>query len=156
MIQRKTATLLAASAQLGAVVTADHPTQIAGLYRFGESLGMAFQIQDDILGIWGDEQVTGKSAATDIRDRKKTLPVVYALSHAPRLAALYGSTTPTGKTDVQAILDILEEIGARAFADAMAEGYFRRALESLEASDFDPAAQAPLRELAASLLQRKA
>ena len=55
----------------------DDTERIDHYYRFGENLGMAFQIQDDILGAWGDEGVTGKSAAIDIRDKKKTLPVVY-------------------------------------------------------------------------------
>ena len=156
MVRHKTAALLAASAQLGAIVATEDPICIGALFRFGENLGMAFQIQDDILGIWGDEQVTGKSAATDIRDRKKTVPVVYSLHHAPQLAALYRGAHSLGDAEVQSILAILEQVGARQAAKAMAEGYSQQALRCLEESGISPTAQQPLRELAAFLLKREA
>jgi geranylgeranyl diphosphate synthase type I len=70
---------------------------VAGKYRwFGHHLGLAFQIKDDILGIWGDVEITGKSTSDDIQTRKKTLPVVYALERSPTLRELYaaGSIPP--------------------------------------------------------------
>jgi geranylgeranyl diphosphate synthase type I len=161
MIRQKTATLLATACGLGAMI-AGVESQIADhYYRFGENLGLAFQIQDDILGAWGDERVTGKSAATDIRDKKKTLPVVYVLNHpderlsAWQLVDLYGQEGPLDKAGIQTTLTILDRAGARAYAEEMAEGYYQQALESLEATGNDNEAQAALRELAASLLRRK-
>ena len=162
MIQGKTAALLATSAQLGAIVATDDAEQIEHLYQFGQNLGMAFQIQDDILGIWGDEQQTGKSAATDIRDRKKTLPVVYALNLSDRteavrrLAELYGQPDRLEPTDIQTVLNILEQLGAREYAEQVAESYYRRAVQSLDRLGLQNQATNALRELAASLLQRKA
>ena len=160
MIQRKTATLFAASAQLGAIVATDRAEMIDHFYHFGENLGMAFQIQDDILGIWGDQQVTGKSAATDIRDRKKTLPVVYVLNHsdertsADQLSDLYSQREPLDESGIRSALAILERTGALQYAEGMADRYYHQALESLDQIEDESAAQAHLRELAASLVGR--
>jgi geranylgeranyl diphosphate synthase type I len=177
MIQNKTAALLAASAEIGAIVATDGeaPSSAALIehYRcFGENMGMAFQIQDDILGTWGDEQMTGKSTATDIRDKKKTLPVVYALNHpedrqaAEELAGLYDSDEPLDEDGIRVALEILERLGSRQHAEQVAETYHRRALDSLaqcepQATSMQPASSTAqelawqhLRELAASLMGR--
>jgi geranylgeranyl diphosphate synthase type I len=161
MIQRKTATLFAVSAQVGAIVATDRAELIDRFYRFGENLGMAFQIQDDILGIWGDEQVTGKSVATDIRDRKKTLPVVYVLTHpveqtsAEQLSDLYShQRDPLDESGIRSALAILERTGALQYAEGMADRYYHQALKSLDQIEDESAAQAHLRELAASLTGR--
>jgi geranylgeranyl diphosphate synthase, type I len=162
MIERKTAALLAVSAQLGAIVATDNTTLIEHFRRFGHNLGMAFQIQDDILGTWGDEQQTGKSAATDIRDRKKTLPVVYALNHpgkteaARQLAHLYAQPDQLEPSTIQMVLDILERLDARQYAEQIAEEYYRLALQNLDQAGVENLATSTLRELAASLLQRQA
>jgi geranylgeranyl diphosphate synthase type I len=160
-IHHKTAALLAASTQLGAMVATDDAEQLDHYHRFGENLGMAFQIQDDILGAWGDEEVTGKSAATDIRDKKKTLPVVYVLNHpddpaaAQELAALYGRPGALDEAAIQQALGLLEQAGAREHAEEMAERYYRQALQSLSQAGSDSPAKSHLRELAASLLARQ-
>jgi geranylgeranyl diphosphate synthase type I len=162
MIRQKTAALLATSAQLGAIIATDDPELVAHYHRFGENLGMAFQIQDDVLGAWGDEEVTGKSAATDIRDRKKTLPVLYVLEHtaesddARQLADLYARPTPLDEVAVQQALAILDREGAREHAERTAETFYDAALTDLDATGIDNAAQTQLRELAASLLGRVA
>ncbi|MGD8487744.1 MAG: polyprenyl synthetase family protein [Anaerolineae bacterium] len=162
MIRHKTAALLSTSAQLGAIVAAGSALWNEQFYQFGENLGMAFQIQDDILGAWGDEAVTGKSAATDIRDKKKTLPVVYALNHdrdreaARRLAELYAQDGPLGPQQIAAALDIMEAVGAHVKAEEMAGMYYRRALQSLDQTGLQNGSIDDLRALAASLLDRQA
>jgi geranylgeranyl diphosphate synthase type I len=161
MIRHKTAALLAASAQLGAIVATDDASKVDHYCRFGENLGMAFQIQDDILGAWGDPQVTGKSAATDIRDKKKTLPVVYALNHpdhaaARQLAGLHAQEGPLDEAGIEAALDLLDGLGALQYSQEMAESYYRQALESLDETGGTNAARSTLRELSASLLGRAA
>ncbi len=93
MIGRKTAALIAASIEAGALLATDDETVIAAYRRFGWALGLAFQLNDDLLGIWGQERQTGKEP-TDVARRKKTLPVLYAFEHATpadrdRLVALY-------------------------------------------------------------------
>jgi geranylgeranyl diphosphate synthase type I len=161
MIQHKTAALLATSAQLGAIVATDDAELIPHLYHFGENLGMAFQIQDDILGAWGNEEVTGKSAATDIRDKKKTLPVVYALHQtgdrdaARALAELYAQPDLLNSSDIQTALALLNRVRARQYAEEMEAEYYRQALHSLNQTGIEDAAQSNLRELAASLMGRQ-
>ena len=83
MIGRKTAALIAASVQAGAMLATDDERIIDAYRSFGWALGLAFQLNDDLLGIWGDEQATGKEPS-DIAKRKKTLPLIYALEHATR------------------------------------------------------------------------
>lgn len=161
MIRRKTAALLAASAQLGAIVATDDREQQSSLHAFGDSLGMAFQIQDDILGIWGDEARTGKSAAIDLRDKKKTLPVVYALNQrdnpgvAQEIQALFRRDAPLGARAIRHALQILDRVQAREFSQALEEDYYRQALQKLDEAG-STTAKAQLAELAASLLQRSA
>ncbi len=162
MIRHKTAALLAAAAELGAIIATDDPSTIEHHRRFGENLGMAFQIQDDILGIWGEEEITGKSAATDIRDRKKTLPIVYALNQkadqptARRIAGLYARPGPLGVDAIQEVIELAEYVGAREYTEAMARDYYQRAMEHLERAGPANDAHRQLRQLAASLLGREA
>jgi geranylgeranyl diphosphate synthase type I len=117
MIAGKTGALLAAAPQLGALVAGAVPDVVTAYRQYGALLGRAFQLQDDILGIWGDEAATGKSAASDILSKKKSLPVVYALSHATigaRLRALYAGP-PFTWADVPVVLELLDAAGAREF-----------------------------------------
>src|SRR5512140_803307 len=98
MIGRKTAALIAGSIEAGALLATDDDDVIARYRRFGWSLGLAFQLNDDLLGIWGEEQNTGK-VPTDVARHKKTLPVLYAFEHATpadrrRLATLYALPEP--------------------------------------------------------------
>jgi geranylgeranyl diphosphate synthase type I len=161
MIRRKTAALLAASAQLGAIVATDDREQQSRLRAFGDRLGMAFQIQDDILGIWGDEARTGKSAAIDLRDKKKTLPVVYALNQrdnpgvAQEIQALFRRDAPLGARAIRHALHMLDRGQARDVSQALEEDYYRQALEKLDETG-STTAKTQLAELAASLLQRGA
>jgi geranylgeranyl diphosphate synthase type I len=160
MIQHKTAALLAAAAQIGAIVAADDAGTIARFRSFGENLGMAFQIEDDILGIWGEEELTGKSAATDLRDRKKTLPIIHALSQGrgsmstSHLAALYAQPEALTEEGIGAALAILESAHSRTYAEAMADRYLQHSLSSLV--KLPSPAQHILADLARSLVGRRA
>ena len=156
MIRGKTAALLAASVEMGASLGGAQPAQLASFQRFGESLGLAFQIQDDILGIWGDEQMTGKSAASDILARKKSLPVLYALNgpHGAALRELYARPRLTAD-DVPAVLDRLAAAGARPYAASLVETYSTAALQALHDAGLAPSGDL-LRDLALRLLDRQA
>ncbi|WP_416958225.1 polyprenyl synthetase family protein [Streptomyces sp. Agncl-13] len=117
MAEGKTGALLGCAVALGAVLGGAPPTTVAALDRAGRHLGIAFQLVDDVLGIWGDPAVTGKPVHGDLRERKKTFPVLAALSApgARRLAALLESGTEPA---VAAAL--IEEAGGRAAALAEA------------------------------------
>jgi geranylgeranyl diphosphate synthase type I len=158
MIRGKTAALFSAATQLGALVAGDDAESIAHYRRFGEKLGLAFQIVDDILGVWGDPQVTGKPSADDIRQRKKTLPIVKALEEDRKaggkgLGEIYQRET-IGEEDVRMALSILEDLGARRYAEEMAHNYYQQALAELDATGVENEAQDDLREAAAFLVER--
>ncbi len=137
MIGRKTAALIAASIEAGAVL-ATEDEEVIGRYRaFGWDLGIAFQLNDDLLGIWGPERSTGKEP-TDVPRKKKTLPVIYAYEHAgpadrARLAELYANGTLAAE-HVAEITAILERAGARDYTRDQAQQHRDRAIASLDAA----------------------
>jgi geranylgeranyl diphosphate synthase, type I len=160
MVGGKTAALMGCAAQLGALAAAADTGTCTHYRRIGELLGLAFQIQDDVLGIWGEPAVTGKPVADDIRSRKKTLPVIYALrpgnsAGAPRLSALYAQASLT-EAEVAEATALLEASGARANAEQIAGSYLELALRELDVARPEPEAGAALRELAHLLVQRSA
>ncbi|HEY4189461.1 MAG TPA: polyprenyl synthetase family protein [Candidatus Limnocylindrales bacterium] len=156
MIGRKTAALISASIEAGALLATDDESVIAHYRRFGWELGLAFQVNDDLLGIWGLEAATGKEP-TDLARRKKTLPVLYALEHgAPedreRLADLVGATHPDA-VDVAEIIEILERSGAREYTRSEARRHRDAALGELGGlSVVDPAAREQLATIINSVI----
>jgi geranylgeranyl diphosphate synthase type I len=135
MIGRKTASLIASSIEAGALLATDDEDVIARYRAFGWALGLAFQLNDDLLGIWGDEQSTGKEP-TDLVRRKKTLPVIYAFEHASatdrvRLRDLYRIPEPTSE-EVAEERAILERSGARDYTRDAARRYRDEALAQLD------------------------
>jgi geranylgeranyl diphosphate synthase type I len=158
MISGKTAALLAASLAIGARLALDDAAVVDAYRLFGEELGLTFQIVDDILGIWGDESVTGKPAGNDLRRKKKSLPVVYVLERESGredqpLSMLYQQPA-LSDADVEMALDILAEAGARRYAEDLAAEHSQRASAVLDATGIENAAQARLHALAELLIQR--
>jgi geranylgeranyl diphosphate synthase type I len=154
MIEKKTAVLIAAAAHLGASVAGAAPERLLAFYRFGLNLGLAFQLQDDLLGIWGDPAVTGKSAASDLEKRKKSLPVVYGLEHSAEFAQSYARPHQPGEA-VAALAEMLDRLGARAEAERRAQAATTCAVEALaQCQPAEPAGQA-LRDLTEQLLGRR-
>ncbi|HYN68617.1 MAG TPA: polyprenyl synthetase family protein [Candidatus Eisenbacteria bacterium] len=136
MIGRKTAALIAAGIEAGALLATEDEAVISRYRAFGWDLGIAFQLNDDLLGIWGSEALTGKHA-TDVARHKKTLPVLYAFETAgpedrARLAELYARD---GLDDaaVGEIVAILERTGAREYTRGQARERRDRALAELDA-----------------------
>jgi geranylgeranyl diphosphate synthase type I len=157
MAAKKTAALFAAATSLGAYLGSGDAKLTDSFRRFGRDLGMAYQICDDILGIWGTEENVGKSAG-DIAQRKKTLPVVYGLQNTEgeareQLETLYSRKIIKGD-DIGEVAKILERSGAREYAGNLSKQYYRRALAHLESTRLDSSRRAPLKEMARSLLKR--
>lgn len=156
MIGRKTAALIAASIEAGALLATDDEEVIARYRRFGWSLGLAFQLNDDLLGIWGQEQKTGK-VPTDVVRHKKTLPVLYAFEHAEdadraRLAELHAKPGPSD-AEVAEIVAILERAGADAFTRTEARRHRDAALAELDAlAVVEPAAREKLAGIITSVI----
>ncbi|MBK8906117.1 MAG: polyprenyl synthetase family protein [Anaerolineaceae bacterium] len=153
MITGKTAVLLSLCTELGALIAGADQETVHHYAEFGLNLGLAFQVIDDILGIWGDEAVIGKSASTDILTKKKTLPVLYGLNHNGALRQLY-EQEQTDETFVQQAIQVLNTTGARDYAIQRATYYSENALQHLEEAAPSGPAYAALNQLAAMLLQR--
>jgi geranylgeranyl diphosphate synthase, type I len=156
MIGRKTAALIAGSIEAGALLATEDEDVIARYRRFGWALGLAFQLNDDLLGIWGAEQQTGK-VATDIARHKKTLPVLYAFQHADkadrdRLSVLSSLGNPS-EPEVGEIMSILERSGARDFTRAEAQRWRDECLDELDGLHVvDPGARDQLRGIITSVI----
>jgi len=155
MIERKTAALLGLACELGGLLAGAAEAHQAALREFGVALGMAFQMQDDVLGLWGDPARTGKSIGSDVRRHKKTLPILHGMAHSPALRELL--THPEremDETQVARALDLLVETGSRAYTEERAAAYHRAAMAALKRSQGHGAAHATLVALAEGLLNR--
>ena len=123
MIGAKTAALFGASSQLGALCAPCDYNAVARYRELGRAFGMAFQIRDDVLGIWGTLDSTGKVSGNDIARRKWTCPVVWSLAQPPseprdRIASAYARGETLDGSTVAAVIDALDELGAREAANA--------------------------------------
>ncbi len=158
MVERKTAGLLACACALGALFAGADPAEVAVLRDFGLRLGVAFQHVDDLLGIWGDAAVTGKPVHGDLRARKKSLPVVAALTSGTpagrELAALYeGDGHPVAAEPARAAR-LVEEAGGRAWSEQQADLLLDQALRRLDSIKPASRAAAELTALAEAIVHR--
>ncbi|MCX5339003.1 polyprenyl synthetase family protein [Streptomyces atratus] len=144
MAEHKTGALLGCAAGLGGVLAGAPATTVDALARAGRHLGVAFQAVDDLLGIWGDPQVTGKPVHSDLRRLKKTYPVLAALATdhpaARRLATLLGTGNPLDRTTARRAADLVEEAGGRSATLAEAHQQLESARRSLDGVPLAPAA----------------
>jgi geranylgeranyl diphosphate synthase type I len=144
MAAGKTASLFAGACALGALAAGGSEERTGCLRGFGHHLGLAFQLVDDLLGIWGDTRATGKPVGSDLRLRKKSLPVVAALCSdtlaGDRLAALYRGGQPLTEAQVAEAAALIEEAGGRRWAEREAVRQQERAAERLAAAAPDPVA----------------
>lgn len=154
----KTGALIAASCELGALAAGAEPAQVGHMRAFGRQVGAAFQLVDDLLGIWGDPARTGKPTGSDLAARKKTLPVMAALaSDTPagaELRALYGRPGPLSPDEIARATCWVEDAGGRAWAMAEAELRVRQGIAALRAAGPAPVPAAELTALAGFLLHR--
>ncbi len=158
MIAGKTAALLSAALAVGARLGGADDRVVKALGSFGRELGLTYQMVDDILGIWGDPAVTGKSAASDIVTRKKTLPVLYALHWEAEhgysdLARVYALPS-INPDNVSSVLALLERCHAQAYVREQARAHFEGTMGYLQASGCNHPARYALEALARSLVER--
>ena len=135
MIEKKTAALIEGALLIGAVLNLKNK-DIAPFKVFGNYLGIAFQIRDDILGIWGDEDMTGKPHASDIRKKKKSLPIIFALEQSGLkikndLRRIYAGKK-INENQVGKILDYLEIVKAKDFCEEKCRQYYELAIKEVE------------------------
>ncbi len=120
MISRKTATLMACATEMGAALGTSNQEIIEGMARFGHSLGLAFQVRDDILGVWATKAESGKLPAGDIYRRKKSLPILHAFQYAQpedqqAMAKMYAQEAPITQEQAQEVLAIFVRTQTREY-----------------------------------------
>lgn len=153
MISGKTSALLSACTQIGALLGYANDAQVEDFRLFGYHLGLAFQVQDDILGIWGNEAVTGKSASSDLVEGKNSLPILFGLEKNGRFADRWRQG-PITLDEVNNVAQLLEDEGAKAYAEKIAETETQKALGYLDKANPQGEAGRMLTELAYMLLKR--
>ena len=158
MIRLKTSVLLATALQIGAYIAdADEQAQEA-LYQFGINIGLAFQIQDDILDVWGDPKTFGKAVGGDISCNKKTFVYLEAMrrlgDEAKNLEQWYSQVLEDNTEKIAAVKAIFEQLGVREACEAVVEDYTQKALAILDTLPQNVATD-QLRHLAHKLHTRK-
>lgn len=154
MIGGKTSALLSCCAEFGAICAQAGEERRAAFRAYGEHLGLAFQVLDDWLGIWGDAAHTGKSTESDLASGKKTLPVLYALGRGGQFAQRW-ARGPVSLQEVPQVARMLEEEGAGRYTLETAERLTEKAYQALEQAACDNPAGQALTELTQQLLRRK-
>ena len=154
MIEGKTSALLGLSAELAAIITGAPTSSREALRDFGENLGLAFQMHDDILGLWGQTAKTGKPVGADLVKRKKTLPILHAARESAAFRELL-ARDHLDDTSIAAALRELEFCGSRAWVESREKHYTELALDALDRSGGTGEALTALHALAARLLSRQ-
>lgn len=157
MVARKTGALLGAAAALGAVAAEAGEAVADRLGRWGELVGVAFQMRDDLLGLWGDPAATGKPIGSDLARRKQSLPVVLGLDApgaAGALRAVRAAERPT-EGQIAACLEALEAEGVRARCQALAAARAEEAMRLLDSVDLEPRHRRELADLTLGAVDRE-
>jgi len=156
MIRGKTAELCRVACELGARFSGGTPATIEAMGHYGDSLGIAFQIADDFLDLWGDDGIVGKTLGTDLGQGKMTLPLIRLRDTVTREDWATISNILTGPADrrLNAIWPFLQRSDARAYTQSVSESYKRQAIRSLNCLPASPAKQA-LIELASFSVDRR-
>ena len=159
MISKKTGALIRCSTTLGAVIGSRDEATVRALKSYGRSLGLVFQIRDDLLGVWGEEETTGKPVGADVRRKKNSFPVVYAMSAAGArdrrtLERVYAREQPTDD-DVSDALEVMERSGVKEQARVLMSEHCDRALDALSGLEIEPTIRGEAEELVHFLLVRQ-
>jgi geranylgeranyl diphosphate synthase type I len=158
----KTGALLAVSASIGAILAGAPAETVRAFDTFGAEVGLAFQIVDDLLGIWGSTAVTGKPVFADLAAGKKTLPVVWSIEYGgdagADLAAWFAaheSRSQATPEELKRAADLIEKAGGREWATTAADTHVATALAALEGLGLDEEPHATLVDLAHFVTERK-
>lgn len=160
MIRQKTSLLLGYALKIGATLAGADSADAQNMYDFGEKMGLAFQIQDDILDVYGDTKVFQKKLGADIVDNKKTYLLINALNNAKpeqkaQLEAWINKAEFDAEEKVQAVTALFNAIGIPELAQKKVESLFAQSLESLDKVNVPEEKKTQLRAFANKLLGRK-
>tara|TARA_Y100000590_G_scaffold467090_1_gene644725 strand:+ start:24666 stop:25721 length:1056 start_codon:yes stop_codon:yes gene_type:complete len=158
MISHKTGALIRCSMELGAHIGSGNTEVIRSFRESGRALGYLFQITDDVLGVWGDKEKTGKPVGQDIARKKNSLPVVHALSNADKkqssvLKNIY-CKQKLDDNDVDSVLKIMDSLGTKIYIKSLVDAYSESALQSFSLAKVDSKFGASFEELVQFLSTR--
>ena len=136
MIEKKTAVLFEVSCAMGAISAKKSVKDVKNLSAFGRNLGIAFQITDDLIGIMGDSKVTGKAVGNDIREGKKSLPILLAIRNASgsdkkKILRVFGKSKAT-RVEINTVVSIIRSLGIEQTVRKQALRYANRATKALD------------------------
>ncbi len=160
MIRLKTAVLIAASLKIGAILGGASEEDADKLYSFGQNIGLAFQLKDDLLDVYGNPAVFGKNIGGDITSNKKTYLMISALERAngsqlTQLERWIAKEEPARASEkIAAVTEIYNQIGVKELCEEKMKEYYRNALSDLEKVSIEQSRKEQLREVAASLMDR--
>jgi geranylgeranyl diphosphate synthase type I len=160
MIGRKTGALIESAMFMGALIATGDREKASAFGRCGRALGLAFQIRDDYLGVWGDPIATGKAVGADIRRKKKSMPVVHLFQHAPSderswLSDTYASAGEIGGQDVERILNLLDSLGTPRYVQEAAKGQADGAMRAVDGLGLSREATQTIRAMAEFFVTRE-
>ena len=160
MIRLKTSVLLACALKIGAIMGGASEQDADNLYKFGEQIGLAFQLQDDLLDVYGDPKVFGKEIGGDITSNKKTYMLINALNRADEqqhreLSRWIEARQFDRKQKVEAITELYNQIGIRQLCEQKIQYYFDEARKYLDLIEARDERKAPLRRYADEMLHRE-
>jgi geranylgeranyl diphosphate synthase type II len=160
MIELKTAVLISASLKIGAIIGGADDREADLMYEFGKNLGLAFQIQDDILDVWGDVKVFGKKSGGDIVANKKTFPLVIAMESGSKeqvkqLQALLAEKDQDPEDKIRKVTAIYDQLNIKDNTEILAYDYINKAFGFLQKVNVDEARKMEMTNLAISLIGRK-
>ena len=154
MIRLKTSVLLGGAAALGAIVAGASLEQEEALYRYAECLGLAFQIQDDLLDVYGDAATFGKPIGGDILNAKKTWLLLTALAHPEGFRVAEAMALPPSQEKINIVRNLYDRLGIKALAEAAIDDYTSQAVEALASLNLPAPYADLLSSLALSLAHR--
>ena len=160
MIRLKTAVLLGGALKIGALIAGASTAESDLLEGFGEDLGIAFQIQDDILDVYGNPDKFGKQVAGDILANKKTYLLIKAQElatgkDADELNHWLEASTYQAEDKIKAVTELYNRLGVRELAETAMQDYAKKAIEQLDAIQVEAARKEALRNFAAQLVSRE-
>lgn len=159
MIEMKTAALLAASVRIGGLIGGGSDKDADLLYDFGRNMGLAFQIQDDILDVWGDAKIFGKTQGGDIVSNKKTFPFIKAMEKASgeirkQLQILFSGQEMDPEAKIRKVTELYDQLNIWGTSESLANDFIDKAFECLRKVNVDEKRKKELTGLAGSLIGR--
>lgn len=155
MIEGKTGALLAACLGIGALTGLTEESIWQRLMDFGNKIGAAFQVQDDWLGIWGNDELTGKSTISDLVAKKKTYPILLGIQNKQEFYQDWHSLSTVSADDAQRLAKFLEREGCAQFTSQKFEQLYTEAFELLNSLNLNPEKVEPLLQVIKGLFDRK-